>query len=46
LPAAFLPASIPAPSGMETNPTSKEIFEALQAVRTKLMDEQLAFHKN
>jgi len=46
LPASFLPASLVVPSDLETNPTSKEIFESLQAYRTKLMDEQIPLHKD
>jgi hypothetical protein len=40
VPNALLPASIVAPPDVETSPTSKEVFETLQALRTEFMDEQ------
>jgi hypothetical protein len=44
LSAGQLPETIIAPADMEANPRAKQIFEALQEIRTKLMDEQLPLH--
>jgi hypothetical protein len=46
LPAGLLPATLPAPNDMDTNPTSKKVFEVLQSIRKELMDEQLPLHAN
>jgi hypothetical protein len=45
LPAGLLPPTLVAPPDMETDPTSKRTFEALQAMRQKFMDEQMQLHK-
>lgn len=42
IPAGLLPPSIPAPEDIATNPVSKKLFDTIQAIRSELMDEQLA----
>ena len=44
LPASMLPATITAPGDLETNPESRKLFEAIQAIRTELMKEQMPLH--
>jgi len=41
LPAAMLPATPARPDDIETNPVSRIVFEAVQAIRKELIDEQL-----
>ncbi len=40
IPAGILPEAFTAPEDMETNPTSKKMFEAVEKIRHELMEEQ------
>jgi hypothetical protein len=41
IPSALLPEDIAVPPDAETNPASKKVFETLQSIRQKLVNEQM-----
>jgi len=44
LPAGMLPATIPTPEDLDTNPASRALFEKITAIRNELMEEQSPMH--